>query len=326
MEKQLSVGGKEILLKAVAQAIPVFAMSVFCLPKGICKEITDIIAQFLWGDDKESKKMHWYSWWKLCYPKSEGGMGFRDLYSFNLAMLAKQVWRLIINPESLCARVLKAKYFPTGSILQASLKNGSSFNWQSIMKGLEVFKRGYIWRIENGTNVNIWTDPWVPSSPYRKVITPRGQTLISKVYDLIEPSSGQWDENLISSIFNPVDVWRIMQIPLHTEGFDDFIAWHPDRRGIFSVRSAYKIEWMHKYRAHANTLASPGGSATPAVWSMLWKLTVPSKISIFCWRLLHAILPLKGILANRHVGLIGSCPICHQHTEDIRHLFFQCFH
>ena len=141
MEKQLSVGGKEILLKAVAQAIPVFAMSVFCLPKGICKEITDIIASFWWGDDEENKKMHWYSWWKLCYPKSEGGMGFRDLYLFNLALLAKQCWRLITSPESLCARVLKAKYFPNGGLLQASLKNGASFTWQSIMKGLKCSKK-----------------------------------------------------------------------------------------------------------------------------------------------------------------------------------------
>ena len=122
MEKQLSTGGKEILLKAVAQAIPVFGMSVFCLPKGVCKDITNVIAQFWWGDDEENRKMHWYSWWKLCFPKSEGGMGFRDLYSFNLAMLAKQCWRLITDPDSLCARVLKAKYYPNGSLLQATPK------------------------------------------------------------------------------------------------------------------------------------------------------------------------------------------------------------
>ena len=59
MEKQLSTGGKEILLKSVAQAILVFAMSVFCLPKGLCKEITDLISQFWWGDDEEHRRMHW---------------------------------------------------------------------------------------------------------------------------------------------------------------------------------------------------------------------------------------------------------------------------
>ena len=122
-EKQLSIGGKEILLKAVAQAIPVYAMSVFLIPKGVCKGMMDAIAKFWWGDDDNSNKMHWYAWWKLCYPKNEGGMGFRDFHSFNLAMLAKQGWRLINDPESLCARVLRAKYYPNGDLLKADRKS-----------------------------------------------------------------------------------------------------------------------------------------------------------------------------------------------------------
>jgi hypothetical protein len=65
----------------------------------------------------------------MCFPKKEGGMGFRDLHSFNLATLAKQVWRLIDNPNSLCAKVLKAKYYPNEDILMAGPKNGSSFTW-----------------------------------------------------------------------------------------------------------------------------------------------------------------------------------------------------
>jgi hypothetical protein len=48
-EKQLSIGGKEILLKAIAQAIPVYAMSVFLIPKGICKRMMDAISSFWWG-------------------------------------------------------------------------------------------------------------------------------------------------------------------------------------------------------------------------------------------------------------------------------------
>lgn len=60
-EKQLSTGGKEILLKAVAQAIPVYAMSVFQIPIGVCKRMMDAIANFWWGDDDNSNKMHWFA-------------------------------------------------------------------------------------------------------------------------------------------------------------------------------------------------------------------------------------------------------------------------
>jgi hypothetical protein len=126
-EKLLSIGGKEILLKEVAQAISVYSMSVFLIPKGVCKKMMDAIAKFWWGDDEKSNKMHWYAWWTLCYPKNEGGMGFPDFHSFNLAMLEKQVWRLITKPDSLCAQVLQAKYYPDGNILKVGPKAGSSF-------------------------------------------------------------------------------------------------------------------------------------------------------------------------------------------------------
>jgi hypothetical protein len=56
--KTLSMAGKETLLKAVAQAMSVFAMSIFKIPKNICKGITDAISQFWWGDDDNEKKIH----------------------------------------------------------------------------------------------------------------------------------------------------------------------------------------------------------------------------------------------------------------------------
>ena len=58
-------------------------------------------------------------------------MGFRDINAFNLAMLAKQVWRLIHNTYSLFYRVYKARYFPRCSFMEAKFGNNSLFVWRS---------------------------------------------------------------------------------------------------------------------------------------------------------------------------------------------------
>jgi hypothetical protein len=323
-EKMLSIGGKEILLKAVAQAIPVYAMSVFQIPIGVCKKMTDAIAQFWWGDDENSKKMHWLAWWKLCYPKNEGGMGFRDFHSFNLAMLAKQVWRLLNEPNSLCAQVLRSKYYPNGDILKAGPKSGSSFTWQSILAGMTTFKRGYIWRVGDGEKINIYTDPWILSSPDRKIMTPRGDSIYTKVVDLIIPNSGTWNEERLNELFNIVDVNRILEIPLNNQGFEDSIAWNFTKHGQYAVRSGYHLQWRHQFGPKASQLSLPGSSVNNPIWKIIWKLKVPSKVKIFVWRALHGILPLKSILANRHVGTNGGCPICNQAAEDVLHLVFTC--
>lgn len=119
------------------------------------------------------------------------------------------------------AKVLKAKYYPSGSLLDATPKNGSSFTWQSILKSLATFKKGYIWRIGTGDEVNMWRDPWIPSSSDLKVITRRGHSILTRVCELIDPVTSEWDEHLMQSIFYPVDVRRILQIPI--QAFDDFI-------------------------------------------------------------------------------------------------------
>ena len=131
-EKMLSIGGKEILIKAVAQAIPTYAMSCFLLPKGLCDEIEGIIRRFWWGQRDQESKIAWVSWKNLCKSKLKEGLGFRNFQAFNLAMLAKQGWRLLSNPHSLLARIYRAKYFPHGDVLNSKLGCCPSYAWRSI--------------------------------------------------------------------------------------------------------------------------------------------------------------------------------------------------
>ena len=231
--------------------------------------------------------MHWIRWDKLTEPKGEGGLGFRDIYTFNLAMLAKQSWRFMQNPDSLCARVLGAKYFPDGNILAAGIRRNMSYTWRSILKGLEVLKRGVIWRVGDGRRIKIWDDPWIPREWSRRPITPRSNNILTHVDELIDPSSGQWDEQLVREIFWQQDVEQILSIPVHIE-MEDVVAWHYDSRGLFSVRSAYKVQRAHDKRVSTRGVAS---SSSPGMdnlsWKKLWSLSCPGKLKHHLWRMAH---------------------------------------
>ncbi|XP_022145148.1 uncharacterized protein LOC111014662 [Momordica charantia] len=160
-EKLFSSGGKEVLIKAVAQAIPNYSMSCFRFPMNLCKEINSLYARFWWGSNDREKKIHWPSWKRLCVSKEQGGLGFKDLCIFNQAMLAKQSWQIIKNPNSLLVRVLRGKYFKHGNFMTAELGSNPSFVWRSILWGKELFVKGIRWRIGNGFSVIIGSDPWI---------------------------------------------------------------------------------------------------------------------------------------------------------------------
>ena len=69
--KFLSQAGKEILLKAVIQAIPTYCMGVFKLPKVLCSEINSLMMRFYWGHKAKKKRIYWMSWSKMGVSKTQ---------------------------------------------------------------------------------------------------------------------------------------------------------------------------------------------------------------------------------------------------------------
>jgi hypothetical protein len=199
--KFLSQAGKEILLKAVVQAIPTYSMSVFQLPITLCREINGMMQKFWWGHMEKDSKIHWMSWDRMSFSKAQGGMGFRDLVCFNKALLAKQCWRLWQNPDSLAATIIKAKYYPHSTFLEATLGKRPSFAWKSLLSASGLLKSGLVWRVGDGKDIKIWGDRWLPTPTSFSVQSPRRVfSEDARVADLIDQDTKWWNSTLLSSV------------------------------------------------------------------------------------------------------------------------------
>ncbi|TYG90098.1 hypothetical protein ES288_A12G155000v1 [Gossypium darwinii] len=110
------------------------------------------------GGKESNRGWNMLAWDWLCYPKGMGGLGFRDLRQFNMALLGRQVWRLIICKETLYYKVLSAKYFPDGDVFNPRSMDKPSFMWQSIAKAASILHAGFGWNVGNGRNIKIWHD------------------------------------------------------------------------------------------------------------------------------------------------------------------------
>ena len=76
-DKLLSQVGREILIKAVVQAIPTYTMSCFKLPLDLCGELESLIRKFWWGQKGDRRKVHWVKWDTLCNPNRKGVWGLK---------------------------------------------------------------------------------------------------------------------------------------------------------------------------------------------------------------------------------------------------------
>lgn len=136
---------KEVVIRSVAQAMPVYAMSIYLLPVSTCLDIERCLNRFWWGSKRrENRTIHWMSWNRLCIPKLQGGLSFKQIREFNIALHGKQSWRLVTNLDSLVEKIFKARYHVNCSFMEASTGYNPSYCWRSIVASQEVIKKAVL--------------------------------------------------------------------------------------------------------------------------------------------------------------------------------------
>ncbi|XP_074290521.1 uncharacterized protein LOC141617235 [Silene latifolia] len=168
-------------------------------------------------------------------------MGFRDFRLFNLALLGKQAWRLITNPTSLWTRIMKARYFPEGEFMNATLGYNPSYTWRNILEARPVLEKGLRGRIGDGMDTYIWKHAWILNSHTGRVISPCGPGNEGmRVGELLSPNGIDWDEEKLNFFFLPFERERIKNIQISPNRPSDIWFWGLEKDGVYTVRSAYR--------------------------------------------------------------------------------------
>jgi hypothetical protein len=107
--------------------------------------------------------------------------------------------------------------------------------WRAIEHGLDLLKKGIIWRMRSGSKIQIWRDPWIPRPPSPKLSLKRTRTWLRWVSQFMKVDRREWDEGLIRTCLYPHDAEEVLKIHLSNRNEDDFIVWHYEKSGMFSV-------------------------------------------------------------------------------------------
>lgn len=280
-------------------------MSCFLLPKTLCHELEHLFNNYWWknGHGANQKGINWLGWSNMSTSKSKGGLGFRNLYGFNIALLGKHIWIFIHNANSLVAIIFKARYFPHSNILKAVKGQGGSFIWSGIWTVKEELCKGFRWVIGDGNDIVAAKDPWLRTKNNFCVDPgPVYEDRNEVVSSLFMPNERKWDINLVRERFlhDDAEVILGMRIP-QRDDVRDKIVWTGSNDGIYNVKNGYHY-WSNLRVSGVTALQSLG-------WKKIWHLKLPPKIKTFIWRFCSNIIPVRKRLSSRGVRIPITCPM-----------------
>uniref|UniRef100_A0A2N9I0I1 Reverse transcriptase Ty1/copia-type domain-containing protein n=1 Tax=Fagus sylvatica TaxID=28930 RepID=A0A2N9I0I1_FAGSY len=284
--KSLSWMGRATFIKSVAQASTVYIMSTCKLPKKLCNELDGV-----------------------------GGLGFRSYESFNVAMIAKLAWWVLSGRDSFCVKVLKAKYHVGSNWLDSPPPKSASFVWRGIEGAKSLLARGACKLVGFGDSILVWNEPWILGLPDFKPVPKASLDIIPclTVAQLMNEAKSQWNQNMLSSLFDQDTILAIQNIPRWRVNQQDRWKWLKTYTGEFSVKSAFREACQVDQGIEVN-----------AVMKRIWQTQLHQRLKMLLWRIAVGVLPTGDSLIRFLPNLEISCPFCNVCDESVIHLFWEC--
>lgn len=195
-------------------------------------------------------------------------------------LLAKQAARILNNPDSLLAQVLKQRYFRNNSFMKGGLGSRPSFAWRSIIHGRDLLQQGLVKKIGNGMDTKIWWDHWIidgiPRVP--EYIVDYVVDLTLNVNDLMDQQGRAWNMALILDTFSQKDAEIILKLKPNADQADE-VCWGFSKNRDYTTKSGYAV------LDAIEELNLPHGTTIPHVekqlWLALWKSKTSPKLKTF---------------------------------------------
>lgn len=149
--------------------------------------------------------------------KDKGGLGFRDIETFNLAL--KTGVETCSKPELFGGQNCSRKILFPRSFMSSSLGKKPSYAWRSIWQARKLHYEGMIWRVGDGKSIKIREDRWVLAPhTYKIQFVPRKLPREARVSELMDDHTGWWNIPLVQEIFSTEEAERICGMAICPNG------------------------------------------------------------------------------------------------------------
>ncbi|KAJ3687164.1 hypothetical protein LUZ61_016328 [Rhynchospora tenuis] len=315
----LSQAGKVVLIKSVIEPLLLYSMSTTALPATTIRAIEGKLRAFFW-DKGGSSRVPLVAWKSITRPKDQGGLGLKDLTSFNRSLHMKALWSIVAKNSAIWISLVKAKYLSRATIWNSRRSRKCTPLWRALLGVRQVLQDNVRWQIGNGETCGALGEPWhdmwghyQPSNAGQRRLT---------VSDLLNSEDGTWNTSKLIELFGfHAALYLAITFPS-----TPIKNQHPDRliftaakNGQFTLNGAYRLIAGHttKVQYHQPQLK-------PLLRRIWYAPHILPRARIFLWKVLNSALPLDHLFATRFGKQPHGCHFCATDKEDVTHALFKC--